>query len=216
MEIFVSGTGERKVTPNLIRLDFMFKVSEKTYEKATELGTGAVRDYLQYLLSVGFKKEDFKTSGMRVKKDNQYDEKTKKYVLIGYTYVHIAYVEFDYDLKRMADIIEKTSKLKMPPSCSVFFDIKDKEELMEEVVELAVKDAKRKAENVARAIGKKLKDCKRVEYDYEKASYNVKYCKSYEADDLMMSKSSAAQNIEQVFVPDDIVLTKSINCVFEA
>ena len=32
----------------------------------------------------------------------------------------------------------------------------------------------------------------------------------------MMSKESSAQNIEQVFVPEDIVLTKSVNCVFDA
>lgn len=213
MEIFVSGEGRKELAPNLIGLDYTFKAKEKTYEKAVEIGTKIVADYLQFLISEGFNKNEFKTSSMRVSEASTYDAKTKKYIKDGYLFVQKASIEFDYDLKRMAKIIEATSKLKTPPTYEIVFDIKDKAQMEDEIVTLAVLDAKHKAENIAKAMGMQIKECKRVEYSTNTRGFSGHYdmmeCR-------MMSKESSAQNIEQVFVPEDIVLTKSVNCVFEA
>ena len=213
MEIFVLGEGRKELAPNLIGLDYTFKAKEKTYEKAVEIGTKIVADYLQFLIGEGFDKREFKTSSMRVSEASTYDGKTKKYIKDGYLFVQEASIEFDYDLKRMAKIIEATSKLKTPPTYKIVFDIKDKAQMEDEIVTLAVLDAKHKAENIAKAMGKQIKECKRVEYSANARGFSGHYdmmeCR-------MMSKESSAQNIEQVFVPEDIVLTKSVNCVFDA
>ena len=62
MDIIVQGTGIKNYTPNEITLSFDFKTVDSTYEKALELGVKNVETYIELLLSLGFKKEDFKTN----------------------------------------------------------------------------------------------------------------------------------------------------------
>ena len=59
----------------------------------------------------------------------------------------------------VADFMEKVAKLKNPPKYTMNFSIKDKEAAKKEVMAEAYTKAKDKAEIIALAAGKTLKDC---------------------------------------------------------
>ena len=99
------------------------------------------------------------------------------------------------------------------------FALKDIESKKRELISVAYEDAKKKAEALAVAANKNLRDCVRVEIDY--VPHN-------EMRGNMMFEEAAAfrgapmddfgqqiKNIDETFKPDDITLSKEISCVWE-
>ena len=99
MNIIVQGDGEKNFKPDQIVLDFDFKTSNKNYNEALELGVKNVEIYLDMLISMSFKKEDFKTHSFRVSEDKHYDEQVRKYVKDGYVFTQSVQLKFEYDSK---------------------------------------------------------------------------------------------------------------------
>ena len=217
MDIIVQGTGIKNYTPNEITLSFDFKTVDSTYEKALELGVKNVETYIELLLSLGFKKEDFKTRSFRVAEEKHYDESTRTYVFDGYAYTQNAKLKFDYDMKKLSTLMELTSKEKNPPIYRINFNIKDDKSIEEEMLSLAYKNAEFQAQAIAKASGVKIVGCKKISFEpftpdsYSPSIYN----------DSIMSKSkccsaSTRESIMNVFVPEDVVLDKTIFCQFIA
>ena len=99
------------------------------------------------------------------------------------------------------------------------FTLKDIESKKRELISVAYDDAKKKAEALAVAANKNLRDCVRVEIDYVSHG-GVR-------DDMRFEKAAAfrgapmddfeqqIKNIDETFKPDDITLSKEISCVWE-
>lgn len=216
MDIVVMGKGKLNFKPDQIVINFDFNAKEKTYEQVLKQGTAGVEKYLNLLLSLGFKKEDFKTRSFRVSENREYDNMKRIYVSKGFVFNQSARIKFDYDMEKLSKLMEKTSACDDAPAYRIDFAIKDEKSAEEELLKLAYKDAEMQAKFIASASGKELKDCVKVSFEPfdEKltsesrlGSNEMMYC-------AKASARAVSESIQTVFVPEDVVVEKEIYCLF--
>ena len=108
-----------------------------------------------------------------------------------------------------------SSRMPSAPMLYFHFELKDTEAKRRELISIAYADALSKAEALATAANKNLRDCVRVDIDGDTPS-----------DAGLMMRGAAKfrqdgdfretlQNIDETFKPENIELTKSISCVWE-
>lgn len=216
MDIVVMGKGKLNFKPDQIVINFDFNAKEKTYEQVLKQGTAGVEKYLNLLLSLGFKKEDFKTRSFRVSEKREYDNMKHIYVSNGFVFNQSAKIKFDYDMEKLSKLMEKTSVFDDAPAYRIDFAIKDEKSAEEELLKLAYKDAEMQAKFIASASGKEVKDCVKVSFEPfdEKltsesrlGSNEMMYC-------AKASARAVSESIQTVFVPEDVVVEKEIYCLF--
>ena len=62
MDIISRGIGIKKFVPEIIHLNFDFRIKSFTYENALSEGVKAVETFAKLLEKLGYKKSDFKTN----------------------------------------------------------------------------------------------------------------------------------------------------------
>ena len=215
MEIIVKGIGEINVKPNLIKLTFNFNLKEKSYDGAIKNGIKNVESYILLLTKLGFNKEDIKTNSFRLSENKEYNEKTRTYVSNGYLYYQCVNLEFDYDMSKLSEIIDKTSKFNNGPSYTINFTIKNDKKLEEELLDDAYKNAEFQAKAIAKSCGKdKTLNCKKISFQpFDESFYSPT---SFDRIKMADYDSSIGESLQNVFVPENIQVQKEIYCLFEA
>ncbi len=230
MQIFVNGEAKRAIEPDQITASVVFELHADSYDDALHNGVLAVRDYLQFIQdNTDFKVEDFKTHAYAIHErfhTNRIDPKTMddldknltKTVSDGFYFSQYAYVEFDFNRERLARLLALTSKQENAPRFHIDFGLKDPKAYQRGLIGEAYHDAQRKAETLAAAADKHLRDCVRVDIDQGEASYRG-------GREFAMAKCSAEYDmgrvedeikaIDETFQPDPINISKSISCVWE-
>lgn len=215
MDIIVEGVGEKNYKPNKITLNFDFKTTKKDYKDALNYGVRYVEKYFELLNSLGFDKEQIKTRSFRVSEDRHYDNKKNDYVFDGYVFSQSATLEFDYDMKKMSEIMDRTSKEENPPIYRISFGVKDDKKVEEEIIALAYTEAEFQANAIAKASGKKVKECVRVSFEpFDTLPVSAT---RYDTEGYVTRSKccmNASESIQNVFVPEDVVVSKTIYCQF--
>lgn len=215
MEIYVVGSASKCFKPNLVKLAFTFKKVEKSYQEALQKGSKEVEEYLSFLIQQGFSKEDFKTRAFSVYEEKKYNEQKKVYEVEGYRFTQEATLQFDYNVKKFADILEKNSNLKNAPFCSVKFALKDERKARTELYVDCVNDAKEQAEIIAKASGLKLSKCLKISsQDFDTVLEN-NFARSG-CVEKAMCYSGASDSIQNTFVPEDICAEQELHAIWLA
>lgn len=217
MDIIVEGYGEKKYFPNQISLIFNFEIKKNEYEKVMEEGVAKVSDFMKLLEDQKFSKKDVKTKSFKITEKTKYDDATRKYVFESFLYNQTLKLEFDYDMKKMASLMEDISKFDNAPKYSINFQVKSDDEIGKEIIKLAYENAKYQADAVAAACGKTIVDCKKI--SFEPFDADLSSSTNYGGTESCYSKSSAnstRDQIQNVIVPEDVVIGKEIYCLFIA
>ena len=231
MQIFTKGEAHREFAPDQIIASVSFSTHAATYDEALSEGVRRVKEYLQFIAdNTDFQFEDFKTSAYRVHEEfhtNRIDPKTEadlsknltKRVSDGFFFTQYAAVEFDFNKERLAKLLVLTSKNPNAPRFSINFCLKDPKARERELLPEAYEDAKAKANTLAEAAGKHLRDCVRVDIDmpphHEPMYEGAMMRKSAVRGDFGADIQDELQNIDDTFRPDDIPVHKVINCIWE-
>ena len=213
MDIIVEGNGSKDFKPNQVVLSFTFETKDANYEKALEKGVANVNEYFKVLNGLGFKKGDLKTRSFRVSENRRYDETQKIYINEGFIYTQNATLKFDYDMNKVSELMEVTSKSKNSPRYVINFNLKDNKKVQEEILALAFKDAKAQAEAIAKASGNEIKECLKISFEpFDTRTYSQT---TYKGE--MLAKSSVGsvrENITNTFIPEDVTIFTKIYCHF--
>lgn len=217
MDIYVSATGKKFYKPNQITLNFEFIYKDDDYNTALSAGVENVTKYVLFLEKQGFKKEDIKTLSFRVTEGRIYNEVTRRNEKDGYLFSQRANLKFDYDMEKLSKLMEETSKQPNPPIYYINFNLKDNKTADEEILAIAYKEAEFQAQAIAKASGKQLKQCLKVSFEpFE----NVHVSPTMYERDGCIAKSAAfgstSEQIQQTFVPEDVLVSKKIYCLFLA
>lgn len=232
MQIFTNGYGEKTFAPNQIVTSVIFNFRANTYDEALHGGVKKVKDYVNYIAeTTDFKPGDFRTNSYSVreqfhinkldpKSEADLDKNLQKRVSDGFFFTQSAHLNFDYDKTRLAKLLAITSKIPNAPMLNINFTLKDTEAKKRELIALAYEDAKQKAETLALAASKILKDCIRVEIDnlpHHGVEENMMLDRKMSFRGTMAEDiSQQIRNIDETFKPDDIILSKTISCTWEA
>ncbi len=230
MQIFMKGTGEKDFAPDQIYASATFNFHAMSYDEALKGGVEKVKNFINEITEqTDFTADDFKTRAYSVREQfhtNRIDPKTEadldknlqKRVSDGFFFSQYAYLEFDYDKMRLAKLLAISSKIPHAPQLHINFDLKDRDGKVRELIPAAYEDARKKAEILAQAAGKNLRDCVRVDIDTldhsPRGDYMYKEA-SIAGRNAAYAIEEEIKNIDETFKPDDITLSKSISCVWE-
>ena len=175
MDIIVEGIGKKYYTPEEVEVRLDFYTKERSYEKALEQGTKDVEIFIDDILyEMNFTKEDLKTRSFRVYEETRYDYDRKETISLGYAYTQDGTLKFDYSIERMAEFMDRVSKMKNPPKYQLSFNVKDIKQSKKEALSEAYNEAKSKAEAIASAAGKNLKECVKIDFrPFEERVYQI-------------------------------------------
>ena len=167
-----------------------------------------------------------KTRSFRVYEEKQYDYDRKKYTRLGYAYTQQANIKFNYSINIIAEFMDMVSKLKNPPKYHLLFNVKDIKGCKDEVLAEAYNKAKEKAETIARAAGKELKECVKTDFRpfeesvVSRSSLNsqdmyMEKEQSFGASNFDMAKNTGVQDtIQTIFTPEDVEITETLYCLW--
>lgn len=229
MDIIVEGIGKKYYTPEEVEIRLEFYTMEDSYEKALERGTKDVEIFIDdVLVEMGFSKEELKTRSFKVYEETRYDYDKKKTISLGYAYTQNGTMKFEYSIEKMAEFMDRVSKMKNPPKYYLSFNVKDVKQSKKEALAEAYNEAKAKAEAIACSAGKSLKEC--VKIDFRPFAEKVISNSSFNSNDLMldmmfeedsapvMSKkmraSKAQEAIQTIFTPEDIEISETLYCLW--
>ena len=214
MEIHVEGEALEYVSPDQVILNIEFKKKVESYNAVLTEGIESVKTFIeQILIPNSIDKEELKTRSFTIEEDKKYNNKLKKYEKVGFLFNQEAVLRFDYDKILLAAIMISLSNLKNPPLCYVEFGLKDKKEVQKNILSKAYEDAKIKAEAIAVASKKKLKDC--IKTEFLKKS-NSEFISNFAIEEGIITSSLEVQtkNIVNTLIPEDIKLSEKLYCLW--
>lgn len=213
MQIIVEGKAFKTVSPNEVIIDITFIKKENLYSNAIEKGTEMVNSFVEnVILKNNLNKEDLKTRNFSVREEQKYDELTRQYINDGYSYNQNAYIKLPYDFEIVSNLLDTITMLDNPPICHMSFGISNEKEYQKELLINAYQDAKNKAEIIAFASDKTLKDCVKTDYKPFTNEYttNKIALATFNNEDTYSSNS-----IMNTLTPDDIEINESLYCIWE-
>ena len=214
MEIYVEGEALEYVSPDQVILNIEFKKKGESYNAVLNEGIESVKTFIeQILIPNSIDKEELKTRSFTIEEDKKYNNKLKKYEKVGFLFNQEAVLRFDYDKILLAAIMISLSNLKNPPLCYVEFGLKDKKEVQKNILSRAYEDAKIKAEAIAIASKKKLKDC--IKTEFLKKS-NSEFISNFSIEEGIFNSPLEVQtkNIVNTLIPEDIKLSEKLYCLW--
>lgn len=211
--ITVKGTGNLKIKPDYIQLNFTLVSKNYQYERAMNIASESLEKLYNAIINVGFEKDDVKTRYFDVSTDyDSVKDKNGNYkkVFRGYKVNHKLILSFDYDMKKLSNALIAISTSLSDPDLSIDFTIKDSEKAKYDLLKEVAIDARKKAEILCEASGYKLGDLIKIDYDWSEITIfsNTKFSMLREQS-LMMASKSIDMN------PEDIDLEDTATFVWE-
>lgn len=212
MEIITTGIGEESYKPDQIILTLTFVFKDNLYDEVLENGTKSVLDFVNNILyKYGFSENDIKTKSFIIKEEQKYNEETRSYDFDGYSYNQTVILKFDYELEKLTNMMKDISKLSNHPYYKIEFSLKDEEKVKKELISKAYNDAKEKANIIALASNKILKDCIKVSFK----PLDVDFLSLTSLDNsAMYLKEASMPLMNKIFTPEDITLSENIYCLW--
>jgi len=161
--INISGVGEVVAIPDIATFSFVVRAEKSTVETAQKEVTEKTNNILDALKKGGVDEKDIKTTGYNIYP--QYDYPTiqcfaypcppSKSILRGYEVSHSITVKVR-DTENTGELLTMIGKYEVDNVSGISFGIDDEEALKAEARSLAIEDAKKQAERLAKDLGVKI------------------------------------------------------------
>ena len=213
--IKVTGKSSVQASPDYTRISLCISDTLKEYDLCLEKSVEDMNIILECIKQFGFDRKELKTSSFDIhrKTEGYYDKNDKwRNRFIGYEYTENLNFTFKNDNERLGKILYALSHLSIIPEIHISYFCSDAETIKNQLLELAIKDAKIKAEILTKASGVKL--CEILDIDYSwinitLESDNMKFCQPQGLADYCVESSYDVD-----FEPDDISTSDSVRITF--
>ena len=213
--IRVKGIGKASARPDYVVLTMKLASRNMEYQKAMDRASDSIGQLTDSLVGAGLAKSDVKTTGFRVdteyesvrRKDGSYED-----VFRGYVVVHDLKAAFDLDSARLGRVLSAVSDCTAHPRFSIAFTVKDAAAINEEMLRSAAENARRKAEILCEASGKRLGELLSIDYSWDELDIysNTRYDV---ADECLTMSVPTGRSIE--IEPEDIDVSDTAAFVWE-
>ena len=213
--ITVKGVGKVSASPDLVVLSMVLESQDLIYEKAMDDAAKHIEQLNTALETVGFEKKSVKTTNFNVRTDYEYKRTgngDNERVFNGYVVKHNLKLEFDFDSKQLAKTLSVVGSCLAHPQLTISFTVKDPTAIKEEMLRLAVENAKRKAEVLCNAAGKQLGELLSIDYNW--GELNIYSDTRYDMEDSCLA-APMAKCAEIDIEPDDIDVSDTVTFVWE-
>jgi hypothetical protein len=156
----VNGQGQVTLVPDIAYINIGVRTEAKDVSTALSGNTELAEAIAAELKSMGVAEKDIQTTAFNVYPMQQYDERGQ---ISGTTYVVENTVNITVrDLAKLGKLLDATVKAGANNIYGISFDVEDKSAAIEQARELAIQDAREKAEAIATASGVKLGELQSV------------------------------------------------------
>ena len=155
--IWVSGTGEVSVVPDLVTLGLGVEAQESTVVEARAQAAEAMDSIMAVLQENGVADEDIQTRYYSIQDISRWNEFKEEQVITGYRVTNTVTVKMR-DMEKVGEVIDAVALAggDLTRINNIAFSVEEPEDYYEEVREKAVADARSKAEQLADFAGVKL------------------------------------------------------------
>ncbi len=153
-EISVEGIGKALVTPDVAKITLGVNTQGKNSKDVVKENTKKINDIMKTLTDLGIEKEDIETTSYYLNPNYQYTE-TKGSVQDGYVLNQSMEITVR-DFEKIGDVIAKSTEVGANTIGGANFTVEDMEAAKAQAREEAVKNANKKAQQMADATGLKL------------------------------------------------------------
>lgn len=214
--ITVEGKGTSVRQPDWVELKIRASVLKKEFEDSVNSMNEMVNKLKGSLQELGFEKDDLKTVDFDIyQKYNSVEKgiinKEHSSKFKGFEIRHRLRLEFDFDNEKISEVLDCLTDYKEYMSFDMKFTVKDKEDMIREVLKDATRDARFKAEILAESSSVKLGNLMTIG-SYTK-NYNFVSYTDFETEDYCCGLGSlfGGSNI----TPKEIEISDKINFIWE-
>ncbi len=151
--ISVNGEGKVSAIPNIGRVEIGVRSESKVVATAQKENTTKMNEILKAIKALGIAEKDIKTSYYNI--DPKYDWTDGKSVISGYVVSQAVYVKIR-ETEKTSEVLRVATEKGANNIGSLSFEIDEMEGLRGQARELAIQNAKEKAETLAKQLGVKL------------------------------------------------------------
>ncbi|MGB3181923.1 MAG: SIMPL domain-containing protein [Cyclobacteriaceae bacterium] len=205
----VSGTGEMNVLPDLMETHIHVNSEAREFQTAVTNLRQQTDQIVAHLTKNGYKQDDIVTMRMSVNK--QYDYRNGQRLDKGYMATQTIKLTSDYTAENMGSVVDMMGKSPVDAPFSFGFTLKDesREKYREELIGMAVEDARSKAGVLAKAAGVSLKSIRNISYGHSGGRPPV-IMRDMMMKEEALQADAAAVNLEV----DEMTLMESVNIVW--
>lgn len=214
--ITVKGIGSVSARPDYIALTLTIEARSPTYDAAMERASERIGLLEDMAEDLGFEKEVLKTVSFRAEEDYEHtrDEQGRfQRRFVGYLCSYRLKLAFDFDSKRLAEVLSAIACSGADPELGISFTVKEPARISEDLLTSAAVNARGKAEVLCRASGVGLGQLLSIDYNW--GELNLFSRTQCEVEDrlrpLMVSSGCCGPSI----VPDDIEVSDTVTFVWE-
>jgi uncharacterized protein len=192
--IWVNGQGEITLTPDLATLTLGVSAQTATVAEAQSQAATAMDKVMKALTDAGIAKNDIQTRYYNINQVTRWDDKTQQQIVIGYN-VSNSVIAKIRAMDKVGSIIDSVAVAggDLTRINGINFSVEKPEKYYTQVRDLALKDAKTKAQQIADATGVTLG---KPSYVSENSSSPVAYPQvSYASKDAAMGASVPTTSI---------------------
>ncbi|UXX78377.1 SIMPL domain-containing protein [Reichenbachiella carrageenanivorans] len=208
-QLNVTGQATLSVQPERTTISYAINETKDSYDEALTTMTNRIDVLTKSLTKIGFKKEDIKTSNFNIRQNRKYRQNEPK----GFEYVasQTLMIEFDHSTKRLLEVLNKTASDEAAPGVSISFGMSDEQtqKVKTQLMQMAVSDAKAKAETLASATGYTIKGIKEINYGSGSSQP-----RPYAASQMGMMKSFAESDMSN-FEAQDLTVSDQVFISYE-
>lgn len=165
--IKVMGQGEMKFAPDVTRVSVDIDALHTTYQEAFEAGAKNTNHIKDILAEHGLERDLAKTSRFDVNMHRVHKKVERgewQWIVRGYKIRQTFLIELEMGCPQLTSLLDQIGREMAGVEIELGFAVSNTEDARLKVIEDAVKDAQKKAEVMATALGKKLGDVSSVRY----------------------------------------------------
>lgn len=213
--IKVTGKSKVQVSPDCTRISITISDTLTEYDNCLAKSVNDMNVIVECIKEFGFERKELKTSSFEInRKTEGYRDKHNdwQYRFIGYEYTENLNFTFKNDNKRLGKILYALAHLSIIPQINVSYFCSDVETVKNQLLELAIKDAKKKAELLTGASGVKLCEILDIDYSWINVSFESDEMRFCQPMALEYSCAGSAYNVD--IEPDDISASDNVRITF--
>jgi hypothetical protein len=158
----VTGSAKTTIVKDLVTVTLGVTTQDKTVKDALNKNNADITKIINALKGIGVTEEDIQTSSFWI--NPTYDYNTQPPTRTGYSVEHDLTVTVKTTL--IGDVINTAANAGANTFYNLNFKASNEDEVKKELLSKALSDARAKAEEIAKTMGKKVSDYKVVSYEY--------------------------------------------------
>ena len=213
--IKVTGLSKVKASPDYTRISLTLSDTLKEYDACLAKSVENMNIIVECIKQFGFERSELKTSSFEIdRKTQSYRDKNDNWRerFVGYEYEENLNFIFKNDNERLGKILYALSHLSITPEIRVSYFCSDVESIKNELLELAIKDAQKKAELLTSASGVKLCEILDIDYSWIDVTLELDDLKILPTGGINGRSEKVSYNVD--IEPDDISTSDSVRITF--